>query len=149
MKKQSVSNEKILPDEKNLSGRTLESYSEQFKLKVVKEMISGKFPSKEAARRHYETRSNSAILEWMRLYSGADGITKSGRLLKNRDIMNEEIAKQSMRIKELEAALHKEKLKVELSNAFIDIAKEKYGIDLRKKSGAKQFNELKQNAQKK
>jgi hypothetical protein len=38
-----------------------------------------------------------------------------------------------MRIKELEEALRKEELKLELSNAFIDIAKEKYGIELRKK----------------
>jgi hypothetical protein len=63
--------------------------------------------------------------------------------------MSEEIAKQSVRIKELETALRKEELKVDLGNAFIDIAKKSYGIDLRKKYGAKQFSMSKQNEQKK
>ncbi len=136
-------------DEWSSSVLPLVVYSESFKVKVVEEVISGKFPNKEAARRYYAIKGKSAILDWVRLYSGAEGIDKSGKVLKKRDKMSEEIAKQSKRIKELEAALDKEELKVDLSNAFIDIAKEKYGIDLRKKSGAKQFNELKQNEQKK
>jgi transposase-like protein len=148
MKEQSVAKVRILTDERSSAVHPLQVYNESFKLKVVKEVILGKFPSKESARQYYGIKSKSAILDWMRLYSGAEGIDKTGRLLKKRDNMSEEIAEQSMRIKELESALHKEKLKVELSNAFIDIAKEKYGIDLRKKSGAKQFNELKQNEQK-
>lgn len=149
MKAQSKARVRNLTDERSSSVSPLRVYSESFKLKVVEEVISGKFPNKEAARRYYEIKGKSAILEWVRLYSGAEGIDKSGKVLKKRDKMSEEIAKQSMRIKELEEALHKEELKVDLSNAFIDIAKEKYGIDLRKKSGAKQFNELKQNEQKK
>ena len=149
MKEQVVLKNRVITNERSLSVHPLEVYSESLKLKIVKEVLSGKFPSKESARQYYGIRSKSAILDWMRLYSGAEGINKTGRLLKKRDKMGEEIAKQSKRIKELEAALHKEKLKVDLSNAFIDIAKEKYGIDLRKKYGAKQFNALKQNEQKK
>ena len=149
MKEQIKAKVRILTDERSSSVSPLRVYSESFKVKVVKEVISGKFSSKESARQYYGIKSKSAILDWMRLYSGAEGITKTGRLLKKQDSMSEEIAKQSMRIKELESALRNEKLKVELSNAFIDIAKEKYGIDLRKKYGAKQFNESKQNEQKK
>jgi transposase-like protein len=80
-------------------------YSEAFKLKVVKEVISGNFRSKEEARKFYEIKGKSSILEWIRLYSGAEGIDKQGKILKNRDSVSEEIAKQSMRIKELEEAL--------------------------------------------
>jgi len=149
MEKQIEVKVRNLTDERSSSVRRIRVYSESFKVKVVKEVISGKLPSKESARQYYGIKSKSAILEWMRLYSGAEGIDKSGKLLKKRDNMSQEIAKQSMRIKELEEALRKEKLKVDISNAFIDIAKEKYGIDLRKKSGAKQFNELKLNEQKK
>ncbi len=149
MKEQIKAKVRILTDERSSSVSPLRVYSESFKVKVVKEVISGKFSSKESARQYYGIKSKSAILDWMRLYSGAEGITKTGRLLKKQDIMSEEIAKQSMRIKELESALRNEELKVDLSNAFIDIAKEKYGIDLRKKYGAKQFNESKQNEQKK
>ncbi len=133
----------------NQLEKPLQVYNKAFKIKVVEEVIAGNFSSKEAARKFYEIKGKSSILEWLRLYSGAEGIDNSGKLLKKRDRMSEEIAKQSMRIKELEEALRKEELKVSLGNAFIDIAKEKYGIDLRKKSGAKQFNELKRNEQKK
>ncbi len=149
MKEQIKAKVRILTFERSSSVSPLRVYSESFKVKVVKEVISGKFSSKESARQYYGIKSKSAILDWMRLYSGAEGITKTGRLLKKQDSMSEEIAKQSMRIKELESALRNEELKVDLSNAFIDIAKEKYGIDLRKKYGAKQFNESKQNEQKK
>jgi|LGVF01.2.fsa_nt_gb transposase-like protein len=149
MKEQSKAKVRILTDERSSSVRPLRVYSESFKVKVVKEVILGKFSSKETARQYYGIKSKSSILDWMRLYSGAEGIDKTGRLLKKRDNMSEEIAKQSMRIKELESALRKEELKVDLSNAFIDIAKEKYGIDLRKKHGAKQFSKSKRNEQKK
>ena len=140
---------RIITDERSSSARPLRIYSESFKLKVVKELISDKFSNKETARKYYGIKSKSAILDWMRLYSGAEGIDKTGRLLKKRDSMSEEIAKQSMRIKELELALRTEKLKVDLGNAFIDIAKSSYGIDLRKKHGAKPFSKSKQNEQKK
>ncbi len=149
MREKSVAKLRIITNERGSSVHPLQVYSESFKLKVVNEVIWGKFPTKESARQYYGIKSKSAILDWMRLYSGAEGIDKTGKLLKKRDNISEEIAKQSMRIKELEAALRKEELKVELSNAFIDIAKEKYGIDLRKKHGAKQFNELKRNEPKK
>lgn len=149
MKEQSKTKIRILTDERSSSVRSSRVYSESFKIKVVKELLSGKFASKESAREYYGIKGKSVILDWMRFYSVSEEITRSGRLLRNRDSMSEEIAKQSMRIQELESALRKEELKVELSNAFIDIAKEKYGVDLRKKYGAKQFNESNQNEQKK
>jgi transposase-like protein len=149
MKGPSVAKERILRDEGSSLVSPVQIHSESFKVKVVKELLSGKFRSKESARQHYGIKGKSVILDWLRLYSGAEGIDKTGRLLKKRDSMSEEIAKQSMRIKELESTLRKEELKVDLGNAFIDIAKEKYGIDLRKKYGAKQFNMSKRNEQKK
>ena len=55
-----------------------------------------------------------------------------------------ELEKQSKKIRELEELLRKEKLKNKLNNAFIDIAEEDFGLDLRKKYGAKRLVELKQ-----
>ena len=149
MKEQREAKVKEITDERSLSVRPLQVYSESFKVKIVNELLRGKFPTKESSRQYYGIKGKSAILDWMRLYSGAEGIDKTGRLLKKRDKMSEEIAKQSMRIKQLESALRKSELKVDLSNAFIDIAKENYGIDLRKKYGAKQFSKSKRNEQKK
>ena len=101
MKEQIKVKVKFLADERSSSVRPLRVYSESFKVKVVKEVLSGKFSSKESARQHFGIRSKSAILDWMRLYSGAEGINKTGRLLKNRDNMSQELAKQSMRINSL------------------------------------------------
>ena len=112
MKEKNQWKAKEIISESNSPVRPLRIYSESFKLRVVKEMLSGIFPDKESARKHYGIKGKSAILDWMRLYSGAEGINKSGKLLKNRDRMSEEIAKQSNRIKELELALRKEKLEL-------------------------------------
>ena len=42
------------------------------------------------------------------------------------------------RVAQLEKELREEKLKAEAANAMIDVAEEEFGIDLRKKAGAKQ-----------
>ena len=112
-------------------------YTESFKLEVIRETIEGKL-SKEEARRKYGIKSKSAILEWTRQYSGEKGYDKRGKKLKKTEISSEELSKQTKRIFELEELLRKEKLKVALSNTMIDIAEKEYGINIRKKSGAKQ-----------
>lgn len=121
-------------------------YSEGFKLKVVEEVLQGRF-TKEEARREYGIRSKSGILEWTRQYSGAQGYDKSGKVLNTRKTKpsQDKIIEQSLKIKELEEALRLEKLKILLSNKMIDIAEEEYGIAIRKKSGAKQSKEQNQN----
>ena len=45
--------------------RTLNYYSDAFKLKVINEVLQGKM-TKEQARRKYNLRGKSAILNWMR-----------------------------------------------------------------------------------
>lgn len=119
-------------------------YEESFKLQVVRATLEGKI-SKEEANRLYGIRSKSAILEWTRKYSGEKGFDKRGRKLKKEESekSNQQLSAQSKRIIELEELLRIEKLKVSLSNTMIDIAEEEFGINIRKKSGAKQLGELK------
>ena len=50
-----------------------------------------------------------------------------------------DIVKLQERVKELEAKLKEEQLRTEALNILIDIGEEKYGMDLRKKNGAKQL----------
>ena len=55
---------------KNSSTREKpQEYSEDFKWQVVQEVLSGKL-SKAEANRLYGIKSKSAILYWMRQYSG-------------------------------------------------------------------------------
>jgi transposase-like protein len=51
--------------------KTMSHYSEEFKWRVVQEVLSGKY-NKEEARQIYGIKSNCAILYWMRKYSGND-----------------------------------------------------------------------------
>jgi hypothetical protein len=60
--------------------------------------------------------------------------------------LEEELEKQAKQIRELEELLRREKLKNELNKAFIEIAEEEYGINLRKKYGAKQLEKSKRSA---
>ena len=131
-------------------GKTGQIYSESFKLKVIDEVLKGEI-TKSEARRIYGIRSNNAILEWTRKYSGLPGFDSKGRALKNPSTpkLKDQLAKQNSRILKLEEALRIEKLKVALSNKMIDIAEEELGVDIRKKSGAKQSKSSKQKKGKK
>ena len=81
-------------------------YSEEFKWKVVQEVLSGRF-TKEEARKIYGIRSNCAILYWMRKYSGIDDYRQGGMPIGISEQMQKmkENNKDQKRIKELEEAL--------------------------------------------
>ncbi len=114
-------------------------YSEEFKWKVVQEVLSGRF-TKEEARKIYGIRSNCAILYWMRKYSGIDDYRQGGSPIGISEQMQKmkEKSKDQKRIKELEEALERERVRADLWQKMIEIAEEDYKIDIRKKSGAKQ-----------
>ncbi len=111
--------------------------SETFKLQVIQEVLEGK-RTKEQARRFYGIKGKSAILEWTRNYSGEKGYGRGGKALSFKEKPNNKLIKeQASRILELEEALRIEQLRVALSNKMIDIAEAEFGIQIRKKSGAK------------
>lgn len=130
--------------------RLPQTYSEEFKWKVVKEVLSGEL-SKAEAKQKYNIGSNSAILYWMRQFSGIENPRES-RLLFMTDkktIKEDKLTKEQKKIKELEEALRKEKNRVLLYEAMMEIAEEDYGIEIRKKSRAEQLEKLKQKRAKK
>ena len=125
--------------------RLPQTYSEEFKWKVIQEVLSGEL-SKAEAKRKYNIGSNSAILYWMRQFSGIENPRES-RLLFMTDkktIKEDKLTKEEKKILELEEALRKEKNRVLLYEAMMEIAEEDYGIEIRKKSGAEQLEKLKQ-----
>ena len=125
--------------------RLPQTYSEEFKWKVVKEVLSGEL-SKAEAKRKYNIGSNSAILYWMRQFSGIENPRES-RLLFMTDkktIKEDKLTIEQKKIKELEEALRKEKNRTLLYEKMMQIAEEDYGIVFRKKSGAEQLEKLNQ-----
>ncbi len=130
----------------NSKGRR---YKRSFKEKVVKEITSGRFSSTEAARRFYGISGGDTLKKWLEEYICIEDLTKDIATMQKKEKspnLEKELEKQAKKIRELEESLRKEKLKNELNNAFIEIAEEDYGINLRKKYGAKQLGKLKTSA---
>jgi transposase-like protein len=62
--------------------KQISKYTEAFKWQVVQAVLSGKF-NKEEARLAYGNRSNCAILDWMRKFSGSDDFGKTDTMQSN------------------------------------------------------------------
>lgn len=114
-------------------------YSEEFKWKVVQEVLSGTM-SKEEARRVYSVKGNCTILYWMRAFSGVTDYRSGG-------IVNEDITDMANTSKQREAdkeiarlkqELHAERLRADLWQKVVEVAEEELGVDIRKKFGARQ-----------
>lgn len=125
-----------------------EKFSEDARRKIVTEVLSGTL-TKEQARHVYGIKSKSAILEWMRIFAGLERRVPKDPLpiLRNMSEKQDSNSELKARIKQLEEELKLSQLKGRAYQIMVDIAKEKYGLDLEKKSGAKQFKDSKKKNQ--
>lgn len=127
--------------------RQQRKYSETFRWKVVEEVINKKY-TKEEAQRIYGIKSNSAILYWMREFSGNKNYRQPSEFEVNPDKQQTIAQKDQLkRIAELEAELSREKQRAELWKKMVEIAEEDLGVDIRKKFGAEQLLKLKKKAE--
>lgn len=114
-------------------------YSEEFKWKVVRDVLSGTL-TKEEARRVYSIKGNCTVLYWMRAFSGVKDYRNGG-------IINEDITDMAKSSKQREAEkeiarlkqeLKAERLRADLWQKVVEVAEEDLGVDIRKKVGARQ-----------
>ena len=114
-------------------------YSEEFKWRVVQDVLEGKY-TKEEARRIHNIKSNCAVLYWMRKFSGNDNYRHGGTPLDNKTTMSnmKELSEKDKRIKELEEQFERERLRADLWQKMVEIAEEQLNLDIRKKFGVKQ-----------
>jgi transposase-like protein len=124
-------------------------YTSSFKRQVVQEVLSGQI-SKEGARKRYGIGGNTTILDWMRVYAGFKTKETGTNPLLNLQAMqiDNEKARIEEEIKRLQSELDLAKLKGRAYQIMVEIAKEQYGVDLEKKSGAKPSKPSKKNSQK-
>jgi len=127
-----------------------QEYSEDFKWQVVQEVLSGKL-SKAEANRLYGIRSKSAILYWMRQYRGITNYRESTKVISSKRSMKnkQEVTVLEEELLKLQERLKRERNKSALYEKMQEIAEEEYGINIRKKYGAKQSNVLKKKSSKK
>jgi hypothetical protein len=105
-------------------------FKESFKKKLVQQIESKSITLKQARLRCGV--SNSVLLDWKSIYGQEAFMKKKAQREKSRQ-QTEEHKERSKFWKELEQA----KLKAQMYESMIDMAKSKYGIDLKKNYGLK------------
>jgi transposase-like protein len=121
--------------------RIVNQYSEEFKLKVVKEYLESD-QSISSLMEKYEIRGSSCITNWIRKF----GMSKSDYVNSmSLDKRPETVSVKSNREQELEARIKKlekeveyEKLRSHALDTMINVAERDLKIPIRKKPGAKQ-----------
>jgi transposase len=117
--------------------KKMRQFKEAFKLQVVEEVLSGRL-SKEDARKKYQIKGKSAILNWIRSFGVADRKTVPAYfavMKAQKELSQEELLK---RVRELERALEDAQLRAEGYSRMIAIAERELKISIRKKSNTKQ-----------
>ena len=144
MKKRAISIGKDIQKERKY-------YPTEFKRRVVQEVLDGKY-TKAEAQRIYELGGHCAILKWMRKFNIVPNKNSKEKIIhipENAMPKQEEEIAKDQKIIALEKALEYERNKSLLYEKIIEIAEEKYGLSIRKKSEAKQYNSLNQKKGKK
>ena len=126
---------------KQIDGKIIQIYSEEFKRKVIDEYLSTGVPKMDLLRK-YGIKSKSGIQRWMKKFGYTDiykavaptftFITSPTLIKKLKD--EHELRK---RIKELERQLAEEKLRSEAYSRIIDKAEKELKIPIRKKPNTK------------
>lgn len=112
--------------------RSQRDYTLAFKIAVVSEVEKGDLTYKRAQKR-YGIQGRSTVLVWLRKLGTLDWSNP-----KEHQVPTIKAKTPQQLIKELEAALEKEKQKTLLLNTMIDIAEKQHGLSIRKKHSPKQ-----------
>src|SRR5699024_123338 len=110
-------------------------FSEDFKLKIVKEYESGKSTVYEMEK-IYDI-SNQSIYNWIYKYSRYN--KKSIQVVEMKDSQANKIKKMEARIKELEQVVGQKQMNVDYLGKMIDLAEEHYDIDVKKNSNTQHY----------
>ena len=109
-------------------------YSEEFKLKIVREYESGKYSVYEMEKIYDIT--NKSIYSWIYKYSEYN--KKSIQVVEMKDSQADKVKKLEARIQELERFVGQKQMKIDYLEKMIDLAKEHYDIDIKKNSDTPQ-----------
>lgn len=113
-------------------------YTEDFKLKIVNEVLSGKL-NKRQAQQIYGIKGNTTILYWIRQSQGLKGYERIEMPIANFATMKQNISDKKLEQEnaELKELLRVAELRADLWQHAIEIAEKKFSIDIKKKFIAK------------
>lgn len=116
----------MLKTGKRLKHRRL--FSEEFKLKLVKDYERGQYTVLEMAR-DYEI-SPQSIYTWIYEYSEYN--KKSIQVVEMKDSQQQKIKTLEAKVKELEQAVGRKQINIDYLEKMIELAKDQYQIDIKK-----------------
>ena len=108
--------------------RKKRKFSEEFKLKIVKEYESGEFSVLEMTKMY--DISAQVIYRWIYKYSKYN--KQSIQVVEMKDSQAHKMKQLEARIKELEQAVGQKQMNIDYLEKMIDLAKEHYDIDIKK-----------------
>jgi|SRR5690554_2048570 len=115
--------------------RRKRKFSDDFKLKIVKEYESGEFSVVEMTK--FYDISYQTIYNWIYKYSKYN--KKSIQVVEMKDSQAYKIKEMEARIKELEQAVGQKQMNIDYLEKMIDLAKEHYDIDIKKNSNSQHY----------
>lgn len=126
------------------SGKQLLFFTEEFKRKVLSEISSGKL-NKRQAQLIYGIRGNSTILGWIRNSQGLGTKDQNPAAIANFAQMKDDYKSKKLEDEneELRELLRVAELRADLWQKAVEIAEEKFDIDIVKKFGAQALQHLK------
>jgi transposase-like protein len=120
-------------------------YTEEFKRELVKEIEFGKYRSANEAKRLLQIGGSMTIYKWVAKYGKNVKLADTKRV----SIILDERMKQNSRddkvkvlekqLEDMRKAKRNGEIELEFYKAVVDIVKEDYNIDLKKKYGLKQL----------
>jgi transposase len=124
-------------------------YTEAFKQKIVNEVLSGKL-NKHQASQLYGIRGNATILYWIRQSQGLNPVVKQERQIANFADMKKNITDKKLEeeLKETKELLRVAELRADVWQKAVEIAEQKFDIEIVKKFGAQALQQLKNKDQK-
>jgi|ERR1700730_360145 transposase-like protein len=125
-------------------------YTEEFKQKIVNEVLSRKLNKRQASL-IYGIKGNATILYWIKQSQGLKGYEKKAIPIANFAEMKNNVHDKKLEEenKELRELLRVAELRADLWQHAIETAEKKFNIDILKKYGAQQSTPSKNNGQKK
>jgi len=106
-------------------------FSEQIRRRAVKDFRSGKYTVKQLADLYH--CSKQTIYRWIHKYSPAD--SPSITVVEMSQSKDKKLKEQAERIAELEAAVGRKQIKVDVLEKMVELAEQDYDLDLKKNIG--------------
>ena len=123
-----------------VSLKPVRIFSEEFRKERVKEYEKGEFTVKELSRLF--SIKEGVIYRWIYKYSAYN---KRGiKVVEMSESSSEKVKDLQKRIRELEQIVGQKQLNIDFLEKMIEIAKEQYGLDIKKKSGTQPLSGLDQ-----